>query len=378
MTRNRLTVYLGIFLAVMMALSTIIPLLGNQVPQQQQEPTTPTPRPTVPPPISDLSSIQFTETYLHPSGLFTAAIPTGWVPVNEFNTPGEVQVTMNNGQALSVVEIRILRPVGDLDLSSPEGLNTVFTSAWLQQSWRDYNAWLETDRKIEEDRHIIDFNLQRQGQDFIARQVSYSDGTWIYVFRVVTPSNASSVLRHVLQNEIESFSLVERFVGAPMEWNATYDEVNQHLIRYPGDWQLTDYAPGSPISVNGPTGVLRVETSDALIDSPAAASDYVEGLRSGITILSVEEVDLFGTPGYRVAYTLATPDGSTQSGLVVMMTDEDGTLHTANVRLTAVEDTDLNAIDPEAPETPLEQVQALEITETFSLLPELQLASNDS
>jgi hypothetical protein len=100
-------------------------------------------------------------------------------------------------------------------------------------------------------------------------------------------------------------------------------------------------------------------------------------LRSGIDVLSVEEIEQAGTPGYRVAYTVATVDGATQSGLVTILNAESAS-YAANLLLTDVSDTDLNKVDIEAADTSQELVNAIELMQTFSILPELQLASDES
>ncbi len=373
--QSRISLYLGIFLAFIMAASLALPLISNQQLQQQAAaPPTSTPLPTVPPPIEDLSTIQFNETYLHPSGLFTVAIPTGWEPVTEVNTTGEAQVTMRNADALSIVEARVIRPLAGVDLTSAEGLNAVFTNNWLNSSWREYSTWDETARNVEGDQLVIDFNLTRSGQDYIARQIAYTDGTWIYVVRAVTPSNAARVLRHLLENEQASLQIVDRFLGAPIEWKAVFDNDNKTVIRYPGTWQITDSAPGAPVSVEGQGALLRLETvTDLTLDGAEAAANYVQGLRPGITVLSTIEIENYGTPGYRVAYTLATPDGATQSGLMTLLNAETG-IYSADLRLIDVADTDLNAVDADGVETDPLLSTAIRVTETFSLLPDLQVS----
>ncbi|MCA9915863.1 MAG: hypothetical protein KC496_21060, partial [Anaerolineae bacterium] len=220
--QNRASVYLGIFLAIVMGLSVVLPLISNQSLRTTVQPTE-TPAPTVPAPIEDLSTITFDQTYLHPSGLFTVAIPSGWSPVTEVNTTGEAQVTMRNPDALSIVEARILRPTSAVDLSSADGLGVIFSDNWLASSWREYSSWDETTRSVQDDQLVIDFNLTRNGQEYIARQIAYTDGTWVYVVRAVTPSNASRVLRYLLENEQASFQVVDRFLGEPIDWKTYFN-----------------------------------------------------------------------------------------------------------------------------------------------------------
>ena len=120
--QNRITLFLGIFLSFGMVAGLVSPLLLSQqnLNPAQTRPTN-TPRPTQPAP-PDVSTINFDQTYLHPSGLFTAAIPTNYLLSNEFNSSSEAQVTMENSAALSVLEIRVIRPTLEASLDSPQNL----------------------------------------------------------------------------------------------------------------------------------------------------------------------------------------------------------------------------------------------------------------
>jgi hypothetical protein len=374
--QNRVSAVLGLLLVFAMGSSLILPLIRRINPATQTDPATPTPQPTVPAPVSDLSTISFTEPYIHPSGLFTAAKPSGYSISNEFSTTGEAQATMRNADQLSVLEIRVTRPTSEQDITTMDGVSGIFNDEWLTSSWREYSTWDETERRTEGDSVIIDFNLSRSGQDYIARQQSFTDGTWVYSVRVVTPSNAAEMLRYVLENEVNSFQPVAQYTGLPMEWNAYYDTVNQYVIRYPGTWLLEDSAPGAPASIDGINVALRVETLDTLLDSEEAASGYVLGLHSGIEVLSVEPVEQFGASGFNVAYKQTTLDGDSESGLVTILNDE--VSHVANVLLTDVADTDLNTVDTSAADTPQNIVEAVNALATFYINPELSVTAAET
>ncbi|MCA9912695.1 MAG: hypothetical protein KC496_05085, partial [Anaerolineae bacterium] len=147
------------------------------------------------------------------------------------------------------------------------------------------------------------------------------------------------------------------------------------VIRYPGTWQVTDTAANAPVSIEGDGVQLRLDTvADSAIDSTDAAAAYVEGLRPGITVLSTTEIENYGIPGYQVAYTIGTPDGATQSGLVTLLVT-DGGVYSANALLTNVADTDLSAVDPAVAQSNPTITNVLSMMNTFSLLPDLQVAA---
>lgn len=315
--QQRVTLGLGIFLSFIMVASLALPLLSQNVANPQVQPRATDVPPPTPPPVPDTTSIGFSDGYLHPSGLFRSAMPTGFQLTGETNNSGEVQVTMENPETLSVVEMRVIRPTDQISLDSPQALGEQFTQEWLRQSWTGYSPWSEDQRVVQDDQLVMDFSLESGRQDYVARQVAFTDGTWIYTIRVVTPSNASDVMQYILENQVESFEIIERYVGAPLQWEGYYDESSNHLIRFPDGWRVVDEGAGVPTSVEGLGAQLRVEVAEGVIDSEDAASAYVTGLRSGVTVLSVETVEQFGSTGFRVAYTVPTVEGPTDRKSVV-------------------------------------------------------------
>lgn len=364
--KNQQRISIGISVVMIFAmLSSTIMSIFNINPQNPIVQPTATPAPTVPAP-PDTASISFDQTYIHPSGLFSVGVPTGWTPDTPINAVGETQTTMRNPSALSLLEVRIVQPVEGTTVASVDDLNAFFTEDWLASSWIEYGEWSESTRRTEGDRSIIDFNLSRSGQDYVARQVAYTDGTWIYAIRGVVPSNAASALVYLIDNLSSSLHVVDRFVGAPLDWEGYLSAGDGHLIRFPQAWTVTDAREGAPASIAGDGAQLRVETLAAPVASAADAEAYVSSLRSGITVLSTEEVTQFDASGYQVAYTLANVDGGTESGAVLILNGESNA-HVANVLLTTTADTNLNDADAAAEDTPQAVKDALNTLASFSL-----------
>lgn len=361
-TQQRVTIAIGLLLTFAMAASAILPLLQSATqftaPVDQAQPTQP-PAATVPAP-PDPSTITFNEQYVHPTGIFSAAIPAGYNVTTEYNDEDEAQVVMRNPQQLSVAEVRVLTAN---DAESAEDLNDVFTSDWLQSSWREYTSWDESRRVVNDEGQLeIDFSLRRGNQNYIARQIAYVQDGYVYMTRVVTPDNASEALRHILTNLSETVQPNPAFLTIPLDWEGYYDNANGHLIRFPSDWVLADAAPGVPASITADDVALRVEATDASIASSDDARAYVENNRAGVTIESVSDVEQNGATGYRVAYTLTTPDGAPISGAVVLLAGESQT-HIADLRVNNAGAVDLNSDD--AAETYSELINVLN---SFSLL----------
>lgn len=365
--QQRFLVFIGVIMIASMVLSTLMPLFQNVLNAASVIVPTASPAPTVPAPISNLSTITFTETYLHPSGLYTIRVPSGWIPGTTSTTDAEAQVTMKNDAQLSVAEVRLLKPT--TPVAGVNDLGAIFTETWLNSSWREYSSPKESLRKIEGDRLIIDFTLQRSGQEYIARQLAYTDGTYVYVSRVVTPPNAAEMLVYVLEELTKTITVLPEFAGDTFGWNAYFDASAHHIIRFPRSWQVVDSAPGLPASIQGLNSALRVETLEGVVNTEDEAKARVEGLRAGITVLSTKVLERDGFKGFQVAYRLVNQDGDAESGAAVLLNGPDGKIHLASLRLTNVPDVDLNS-DPGIQT----QGEAVNVLNSFTLLPSLQIA----
>lgn len=368
-TARRLSTIVGGTLAIIMALSVILPTLSrNAATQTQQVQPTEVPIPTFPPPIADLTSIQFDQVYLHPSGLYTVAQPTGWLPTEPLSTQDNARATFSNATQQSIIQVDVDKPA-----ATPITLDDVdarWTSSTLASSWSRYSSWTETgERRRENDRIIMDFELKLNKQTFVARQVAWTDGEWIYSARVVTPENATEELLYVLDHVAASIIPNKEFASTPFDWKAYYDSVDSHIIRYPADWILADSAPGKPASITSSNGIaLRIESqAETTISDEDTARAWVEVARPGATILSVEPVARDDGSGYLVAYTFKNLDGESQSGLAVLLNGSDK-LHVANLRFAGA-DVDLNSQAGQETHSNLAEVMS-----SFNVLPPLNLA----
>lgn len=354
-------IIIGVLIISSMGLSAVAPFLQTTTTPTDSQPTqvaaTPTPLPT---PIADLSAISFDKTLVHPSGLFTVAEPSGWTPNASRTTAEEAQMTLRNDPALSVVEYRLVKPA--TPPTSAEAISEFFNATWLAASWRDYTRWTEATRTLSDNELVMDFNLQRGAQEYIARQLAYTDGTFIYGIRVVAPPNASEMVRHIVENARTTFQANPQFASLPLEWNGYFDPVNKHLVRYPTTWALEDAANGAPASFTGGNARLRIEViNGSAIESAEAAQAFIEASQ-GVSVTSVQERDQFGTPAYAVSYSTETADGEPVSGLAVVMMGEAGQIHLANVRLNGVS-LDLNETSEDAAAN-----EARQVAESFALL----------
>jgi hypothetical protein len=351
---RRASIYLGVFMAIVLLAGVFLPLLQQNTTTQDVPEATDTPLPTFPPPPSDLTTITFDQLYLHPSGIFAIGQPDGWTASEPSRGTTIAQVNLVNEASLAVVDSYIEAPLSPI---AAEELSDHFNESAINSSWANFTTWTESNRAFENDQLVIDFTVTLQGRTYVARQRAWTDGDWIYVVRVLVPENATELLRYLLDNFVASLHPMTEFKGMPLNWSAYYDPEVSHIIRYPQEWAVTDSAPGRPTSITSTDGILlRVESrATTPIADEAAATTFVEGTRSGISVVSVEPVERGLGSGFSVAYSYTTVDGSQESGWAVLLNGPDGTLHVANLLFPA-SDVDLNNLpeDEVAPESTAE------------------------
>jgi hypothetical protein len=362
---QRAYVYFAVFMAILMGASLIFPALQNNTAVTEQTEPTDVPTPTLPAPITDFSTISLDQRYFHPSGLFTVAQPTGWAPGNPSNNGVQAQINMRNAEKLSVIEAYVeipAAPVSDLP-----GLDAHFNESMLDAGWRSYSDWRETGRRYDEDKNqlVIDFELEQARQTYLARHVAWTDGSWIYVIRVVVTPNMRDLLLYLIEQLPPTLQPQKLFTQSPTGWTSFYNPQGNEIIRYPSSWTVTDGRPGFPVSIEGLTNEsLRIEVPvEASVADEAAARAYVEQLRPGVTIASVETVERNGGTGFAVSYNSTTLEGEGTSGMTTLLNGEDGLLHVASVRV-PVAGVDLNNV---ADGAAVSATEAAQVMESFNL-----------
>ena len=367
-TTKTFTIIIGIIMSVAMVGSLILPMLSSNIgmtdPYSLTPEATALPEPTMPP-QPDIAAIDFDSSYLHRSGLFTIGAPTGWSPASDSNSESELRAGLNNGDASSVVEVRINKNMDGL--GDANGLSAYLDRTWLGHTWTGYTGWDETSRQITADGVVrIDFNLERGRSHFIARQESWLEGGDIYSVRVVTAENAAQALKYLLAGVADSIDWLPQYAGARFDWNIYFDELDKHMLRYPSSWQVTDAEPGLPATIASDEVTLAVATFDVLLSNEDEARAWIEGWRSGVTAQSTQAVEVDGAAGYRISYRRQTVDGAVESGAVIALNGSDNRLHAANVRSAA--------IDEDLLEASADSYPWLAALDSFRLTPDFEVA----
>ncbi len=351
MWMKRITIIFGISMALILALTSLLSAVSpNQPRQAASEPVVA----TFPPPPA-VETIDFVQRTLHPAGLFTVAVPSGWEVSDALNTREGLRALLGNEAAQSLIQVDVDRPprsaeTGALTL---DDIDARFNQAWLGSSWREYRSWEESSRKrSEDDQLLIDFTLGFGGQTFVARQQAWTDGEWIYSVRVVTPENATAALLHLLDGVATSLHPLKELADTPFHWNAWFDRQHAHFIRYPDTWELSDSAPGRPTSISGVGASLRIETDPQPVVDEADATARVAGRHTGAEILSVSAFEQAEATGFAVAWRGRNVDGDSHSGLDVLLNGPGDQLHLASLRFPGL--ADLNTEDGAAAEPELD------------------------
>lgn len=333
---QKLEFYFAAFMAFLMISSLILPSIARNVTQNQQVaqaltpvPTATTVPPTFPAPVTDFSSIAFDTNYLHPSGLFYVDVPTGWTVSNNVNNTRQAQVSFNNPERVSVIELYVERP--STLVTTPEEVSGLYTSGTLAGSWNRYDSWREAgERRYVDDSVVIDFVLSRDGQDYFAQHTAWTDGNLVYVVRVVTPSNARDLMFWLSETMPTKFHVYEQYISTPLGWTGNYNQTTSTFIRYPNTWRILDGGGDKPLTVglDDDTAVI-VTTQAGQVAGETGAREFVGGLRRNLEVVSVKEVTRGDVSGFSVAYKFFTPDGEERNGLAVLLNGTDNTLHTA-------------------------------------------------
>lgn len=337
MNGKRASIILGIFMAVVLLGGTLLQLFRGRNTSTQTVVPTVTMAPTFPPP-PDAASLDFSPLYFHPTGIFAIGQPESFAQASPSSTANIAQVNMVSNSSQSVIDAFVQNPNRAVTAADLSGF---FTQEILDSTWDFFSNWSETNRVASDTDLTIDFSVTLSQQQYVARQRAWTDGTWIYSVRVLTPSNATDYLRALLDGAAGSMIGFTQFAGTPLNWTALYDPASGLIIRTPSNWQLTDGGTGRPTTVTSPDGAaLRVETrSSQTVNSADAASALLLELRPNAVIASVEPITKDGSEtavaasGYRITYTSLTPDGETHSGIAEMLYGPDGMLYIALLRV---------------------------------------------
>lgn len=312
--------------------------------------------------------------YIHSTGYFQTFRPAGddWyiddTPIDD--QASRLSLVMQSQERLVVLH-NYIQP--GVEYESLESLSENFlTAEHYAGEWSRYGSWQETgERQITDNRITINFRLEAEDTPYIGRDVMWLDGTWLYVSRVVVPSNNPALLDTLDQLVISNFIGYHDIQALPRLWPVYTDQQLGFLFKYDPGWQLAAGGVGRPVTFNSTVeatrGTTRVWTvPERLIESPEAAEAWLTETSPNATILGSGTIEReFGSGGYQVSYRFQDDSGDAHSGLVVLLNDDAGTLYIADLHLDAP---NLNLLSDEnlAPE---QMTTRQGLVEGFTILP---------
>jgi len=310
--------------------------------------------------------------YIHSSGLFQTFRPAGsdWL-VSESDLQGAdsiASVVFRSAARLALFH-NYIQP--GVEYESLEALSAGFlTAEHYQTAWNAYDGWQETGRQITPDGVVTDFALQASGSDYLGRSVTRLDRSWLYVTRIVVPANNAPLL-DMLDRYLRAY-----FVGypamqaLPVAWPAFVDQQLGYALKHPADWSLLAGGNGRPATLSAATAsgqhTVRLHSVlDGTVTNEQAARDWLAQEVPGATLLGLEPLTITLEGGYLLAYTFTDAQGNPQSGLAVLLNNDEGRLLVANAR---IDSPDANLLSADTTPPDLADLRRA-LTEGFLALP---------
>ncbi len=330
--QKRMSIIIGAFLVIVMGATAILPAIRSSTRTQTADATPlPSPEP-FPQPIAN-DSLDFSARYLHPSALYTLPIPQpiGWNQIIPSNEAELARTTLRSD--LNVIEVYVRNAPG----LTPDDLPDQFSAANLEQTWRNYQ---QVERRgpgeMRDDRFYVDYDLTLNRRLFNARHLAWTDGSWLYVVRVVGPSNAIEQTIFLAERMAAELESISQYHGDDAGWSAHFDAVAGYAVRFPRTWELQDSAPGRPASIAiNDAASLRLEGLPSLVTSEVDARALLAATRADAQLLSIEAWE----DGIALSFAYETALGEERSGAWLLIPNVDETTIRAEISIAA------NAID---------------------------------
>jgi hypothetical protein len=289
--------------------------------------------------------------YIHSSGYFQTFRPAGtdWFitdnPLDEQGT--RLNVVLQSGPRLVVIH-NFLQPGVEFDTLDTLGANFL-TAEYYANEWSRYDGWQETGREVTDSAAIVSFDLTADGNAYRGRDISWLEGGWLYVTRLVVPANNPSLLDLLQKLVIPVFSGYHDLQKLPQLWPVYADQQLGFALKYPPGWQRVAGDNGRPVTFSAPTGqpktTIRAWVEPAqTVETEDQASAWVAQTEITAAILNVAPVEHELGAGFQVSYSYTDEEGDPHSGLMVLLHGEAKTLYIANLHL---DTPDINLLEVE-------------------------------
>jgi hypothetical protein len=371
--RNQLV---GVAIGVIIVVTTMIGLLAPQLRRStstSNEPSViPTPEPTelvIPTPDPN-PQLEGASPYFHSSGYFQAFRPAGddWqvYEIPEYNVPPYAGVIMQNLDRLVVIYDYLVEGV---EYETLDDLSeNYWTDSEFADNWVNYDSWTVVRREEVDDRLIIDFDLALDDNAFLGRTTSWMENNFLYVSRLVVPANNPALLELLYEKVTPGLIGYPALQALPQTWPVFTDRIFGFALKHPAGWGMIAGGEGRPTTFRIPSGQVRVQSeTDQSISSVEEAEQWITENEMGVTIIESDSIEHDMGTGYQVAYSYQDAAGDRHSGLVVVLTSDDDTLHIANLQL---ETPDINLLEIDETVSALNYEAVRALTQGFIVLPD--------
>lgn len=277
--------------------------------------------------------VRLGQTYYHPTGLFSVPGVETWVlPQDgaETITPrvenllSRAGATFVNNDVGSVTHA-FVENEPSRNLATPQDLNTYYTSEVLAEGWRNYDGgWTETERRVEEGRIVINFDLKHGTLTYLGRQISRMEQNWLMVLRLVAPTNNPALLDALEAAYAPGFRLWLQAKNAPMNWASLIDKAAGYIVRYPPEWRQIDGAPGRPYTISGKLGqydwtMIAAHTPGQTVKTEDEARAWLLRTYPNAVVQTVKTETFNESVPISLSYTVPDADGNRRSQVITLL-----------------------------------------------------------
>ncbi len=217
----------------------------------------------------------------------------------------------------------------------------LFTDVYFNTEWGQYKTWRYTNREVANGLITIEFALEDDRNEllkYIARQISWLEGNWLYTIRIVVPDNNPVLLDRLFELTSPTMIGYHNIAAFPLlGWTEFSDPSQRMMIKLQEVWTQVSGSSGRPITYRGATLTEGYEVTIQRIPgqplpSLEAAQEWLSTFREGIQIIEGRPTSQTFAQGYWFSYTYSTVEGDPVSAAASLLNDTDGNLYVAELR----------------------------------------------
>ncbi|GAB4450691.1 MAG: hypothetical protein Kow00120_21020 [Anaerolineae bacterium] len=357
LTSRQMYTIFAILMVVVMAIGGSGLIFAPGSPDPGEAPRQPTFAPPEGTPDVPLGAV-----YRHPSGYFEITPPLGWA-LDEVNEAGVASAGWVSGGLRAVVHAFVL--LYDAPVTGDEFLDRVQTE--FSQGFSNYDAYTVVARDPDSDPMTIDFDVELDGEAYIAREWASPRENLIWVLRVVVPASYPALLAYLEEAVLPTYRVFPDAVPVPSDWEAYTDETRWYTFKRPAGW--ANLGTGGDGARRFADALTNWQAEMAVLVQPGTTVRTEDGARAWLEALEPEAEASSVAPaerrlgeGYLVSFSYPGSDGESRRGLLLLINANDA-VYRVDLRLPRGADDPLNEAAQQRAQ------EAIEVLNTFTPLP---------